>query len=66
MMPNMSYCRFENTNKDFEDCLEALNNDLANDSDLSISERNGRDCLYMQAKEFVQQYEYLKLKGYIK
>lgn len=23
-MPNMSYCRFENTSNDIEDCIEAL------------------------------------------
>lgn len=23
-MANMSYCRFENTNRDFEDCVEAV------------------------------------------
>ena len=27
-MPNMSYCRFENTAKDLEDCLEHLEDDL--------------------------------------
>lgn len=24
-MPNMSYCRFQNTRNDFQDCLYALN-----------------------------------------
>jgi len=24
-MPNMSYCRFENTSRDISDCIEALN-----------------------------------------
>lgn len=26
-MANMSYCRFENTYKDLQDCLEALENE---------------------------------------
>jgi hypothetical protein len=25
-MSNMSYCRFENTNSDVEDCFDAINN----------------------------------------
>lgn len=34
-MPNMSYCRFENTARDLGDCLRAINNnevwDLSSD-----------------------------------
>ena len=32
-MSNMSYCRFENTSNDFEDCLDALYN-IATKEDL--------------------------------
>ena len=30
-MPNMSYCRFENTSKDMRDCLYALDRGEAED-----------------------------------
>lgn len=30
-MSNMSYCRFENTAKDLQDCLEAIENGEIND-----------------------------------
>lgn len=36
-MSNMSYCRFENTLKDLQDCYDAILND--NLDDLSESER---------------------------
>jgi hypothetical protein len=39
-MSNMSYCRFENTYKDLEDCLEHLE-----DGDLSKIEELYRDKL---------------------
>lgn len=38
-MPNMSYCRFENTLKDLGDCLEALENGALDNSDMSEIER---------------------------
>ena len=40
-MSNMSYCRFENTNADLEDCYEHLHDD----KDLSSSEAYARDQL---------------------
>jgi len=30
-MSNMSYCRFENTSKDLEDCIEAIENGEINE-----------------------------------
>ena len=36
-MSNMSYCRFENTYQDLQDCYDALSN--ANMEDLSESEQ---------------------------
>ena len=29
-MANMSYCRFENTTRDLNDCVDALQNDSVN------------------------------------
>jgi hypothetical protein len=30
-MSNMSYCRFENTTRDLDDCLDALQNEPVNE-----------------------------------
>ncbi len=39
-MPNMSYCRFENTYSDLRDCLDALENlDDPNTESLSRTEK---------------------------
>ena len=32
-MPNMSYCRFENTMRDLRDCLNHINNEAENNHD---------------------------------
>ena len=32
-MPNMSYCRFENTMRDLRDCLNHINNEAENNYD---------------------------------
>ena len=32
-MPNMSYCRFENTYNDLVDCLENISDEASNDRD---------------------------------
>jgi hypothetical protein len=45
-MANMSYCRFENTFHDLEDCLEHINDD-----DLSESERGYRRKLIAACTE---------------
>jgi hypothetical protein len=46
VMANMSYCRFENTFHDLEDCLEHINDD-----DLSESERRYRRKLIAACTE---------------
>jgi len=58
-MSNMSYCRFENTSNDFEDCLDALYNiETKEDLDeLSTSEKRHLKKLYKQAQKYVEQYE---------
>ena len=40
-MPNMSYCRFENTYEDLQDCFNALDDE----EDLSEREQRYRDRL---------------------
>lgn len=37
-MGNMSYCRFENTTRDFDDCSEAIENFLYGDEEISERE----------------------------
>ncbi len=47
-MSNMSYCRFENTANDLEDCIEAIENEEIND--LGVFEVQGLQRLLEQAK----------------
>ena len=44
-MSNMSYCRFQNTVADLEDCLEALRERDGDLSDLSEEEQNAAERL---------------------
>ena len=54
----MSYCRFENTAKDLQDCVYTLDdNDV---EDLSSYEINGLRDLLDLAKEIVNMEEYIK------
>jgi hypothetical protein len=49
-MPNMSYCRFENTYKDLLDCFRALR-DLDELTDLSDSEKSYAERLIKLCEE---------------
>ena len=57
---NMSYCRFENTSSDLEDCIEAVK-DSNSIEDLkegaNPEEAEAVDALYEFAKEFIELYE---------
>ena len=53
-MGNMSYCRFENTSKDLEDCIEALRNYEDECNNLSRYEVQALQDLVEQAKEIVE------------
>ena len=53
-MGNMSYCRFENTSKDLEDCIEALRNYEDECNNLSSYEVEALQDLIEQAKEVVE------------
>ena len=54
-MANMSYCRFENTSRDFEDCLEALENE-GFDS-LSKNEQQYAKKLLRLSKQFAEAFD---------
>ncbi len=64
-MSNMSYCRFENTSNDLQDCLEAMqelidNNGVDEDGDtLSKREINAMHNMRPMAEEFIELYETL-------
>ena len=53
-MSNMSYCRFENTSKDLEDCIEALRNYEDECNNLSSYEVEALEDLISQAKEVIE------------
>ncbi len=53
-MGNMSYCRFENTSKDLEDCIEALRNYEDECNNLSSYEVEALEDLINQAKEVIE------------
>ena len=52
-MANMSYCRFQNTLGDFEDCLDALNSGKA----MSDDEQRAAFWLIKRARELAEQFE---------
>mgnify|MGYP001767237279 CR=1 FL=1 len=51
-MSNMSYCRFENTYNDLQDCLEHIN-----DNNLSNSEKKFREKLIMICEDIINEQE---------
>lgn len=54
-MANMSYCRFENTLKDLEDCVETLNNDLSYEiKQMSDSEKEALRSMLDLAEQLVE------------
>ena len=52
-MPNMSYCRFQNTYLDLLDCANNLG-----DKDLSDSEKMARKNLLELCKEMIEDFEF--------
>jgi len=54
-MPNMSYCRFENTYKDLLQCLSAMNEPLSED------EQAYKRRLVDVCKEIIEEYELNKM-----
>ena len=55
-MGNMSYCRFENTLSDLEDCYEDM--EFGNDfSELSLTEQEARNELVALCKKIAEQFD---------
>ena len=53
-MSNMSYCRFENTTGDLQDCIEAIHDWEEECKDLSSYETRALKDLLEQAKEIIE------------
>ena len=51
-MPNMSYCRYENTSLDMQDVVDTLY-DTDVDVDLSSSERRGLETILDLARDII-------------
>jgi hypothetical protein len=51
-MSNMSYCRFENTLRELQDCSENLQ-----DTDLSDSEKRARERLVKLCREIADDFQ---------
>jgi hypothetical protein len=52
-MPNMSYCRFQNTYRDLDDCYEAIINYEEGKEELSEEEQAYKNKLIELCKEIV-------------
>jgi hypothetical protein len=61
-MSNMSYCRFQNTLPDFNDCIE----NLENYGELSKEEQKAADEMYQYAKEYINLYNEVKIASILK
>ena len=60
-MGNMSYCRFENTSKALQDCIEAIQNHYEECTDLSRYELRALSDLLEQAEEIIDLSEEIEL-----
>ena len=60
-MANMSYCRFENTANDLQDCIYAIQDNEIND--MSTYEIRGAKDLIELARDFINNYEDALLVG---
>ena len=58
-MANMSYCRFENTNNDLVDCLNALEEEGMDTLESRREQEAAEDIVYT-AKRFIEAYETAK------
>ena len=54
-MANMSYCRFENTANDLQDCFEHMGDDI---NELSKSEKKNRLEILELAKDIIADFGY--------
>lgn len=53
-MANMSYCRFQNTSRDFGDCISAVEDMIEEGFDLSDDERMAFKDMIEQAVQFLE------------
>ena len=60
-MGNMSYCRFENTSRDLQDCIEAIQNHYEECTDLSRYELRALSDILEQAEEIIDLSEEIEL-----
>ena len=60
-MGNMSYCRFENTTIDIDDCLGAIQDSYEECADLSNREVQALQRLLEQAEEILDLQEEIEL-----
>ena len=59
-MSNMSYCRFENTNNDLVDCVEAMKEvDEVGDLDMNEYEQDAFRSMYENCKQYIAEFERL-------
>ena len=59
-MPNMSYCRFENTNADLFDCVESMKEvDEVGDLNMNEYEQDAFRSMYEKCKQFITEFERL-------
>jgi hypothetical protein len=62
-MGNMSYCRFQNTARDLDDCLAAVEESLGDLSELSADERRAARRLFDLCVEFIETVDEDTLDG---
>jgi hypothetical protein len=59
-MPNMSYCRFENTSGDLRDCVDAMVESITwQDLDLSSTEYCAYRYMRSLCQQFLEEYDRL-------
>jgi len=59
-MSNMSYCRFENTSSDLQDCVSAMEEaETLKEMDLSTYELSAMKRMAQTAQEFLEHYDRL-------
>ena len=57
----MSYCRFENTVADVDDCIEAIHKHYDENKEISDDEAESLGCLLEQANEIINLSEKIEL-----
>lgn len=57
-MSNMSYCRFQNTSKDFLDCVDALN-EVWDEAELSTEEFEAARTIREKCDEYIEEFDKL-------